>query len=310
VDHVNVPQPSAAAHVDAILPQILRLLQLDLIVLSASVPLVRGLREMQDRTAVPALANAILRDPLLTLHVLRFLARHRNRVRSAEITTVTHAVLMLGHARFFREFEALQPIEDRFGADCSAAVRAIASRARLAALLARDWAVRRNDLEPEEVMIAALLHELPALLATLAGADDPGSFDASREARAMVFAALEVPGLVRQVDREASAPDMRVWNVRLACRLARDCAEGWQAPAVRADLQEVQRFLHISETQIWERVRGAVLQAAREWHYYQVLPAARDMLLTGPPEAAEHCGEAHVALHAPLSRGSGEEGEE
>ena len=228
----------------------------------------------QDHLATNSISAAILRDPLMTLRVLRFLYAHRTRSQTADITTMAHAIFMLGQARFFREFEVLPLIEDVCAGAALAALRALMSRARLAALLARDWAVQRHDVDPEEVMVAALLHDMPELLLALQGEAAP---EVSAAQRAELFARLDVPGLVAELNTDQPAHSPRVVNVHLACQLARHCHGGWPAAAIAADLAELQRFLRTSEPQAWERVRRPVLAAAAEWRYYAAAPAAASL---------------------------------
>lgn len=246
-------------------------------VLSATAAEIARMRDEQERISGTALAGAILRDPLMTLRVLRFLYAHRTRSQTADITTMAHAIMMLGQARFFREFEELPAIEDRLDAAAVDSVRALMIRSRLSALLARDWAVQRHDIDPEEVMVAALLHDVPKLLRVLAGTAVDISCPTPGELRAQLFARLQIPGLVAELNDDGPVHNPRVVNVHLACRLARHCHGGWPPQAVRSDLAELQRFLRTSEPQAWERVRRTVLVAAREWRYYQVLPAAAQM---------------------------------
>jgi hypothetical protein len=246
-------------------------------VLRATAAAIDSLRAEPERVASSALVGAILRDPLMTLRVLRFLYSHRTRSQTADITTIAHAIIMLGQARFFREFEALPVVEDRLCGEPLEALRKIMSRSRLAALLARDWAVQRHDLDPEEVMVAALLHDVPKLLLVLAGRRVDPEARTPAGLREQLFARLDVPGLVRELNEDPPPHNPRVVNVHLACRLARHCDNGWPAAKVQADLAEVQRFLRTSEPQAWERVRKSVLAAAREWHYYGALPAAARM---------------------------------
>jgi hypothetical protein len=137
--------------------------------------------------------------------------------------------------------------------------------------------VQRHDVDPEEVMVAALLHDMPELLLALAPGAAPETPAVSAEERAQLFARLEVPGLVAELNADEPARNPRVVNVHLACQLAHHCHAGWPAAAIEADLAELQRFLRTSEPQAWERVRKPVLLAAREWHYYACLPAAAAM---------------------------------
>jgi HD-like signal output (HDOD) protein len=279
VDHVTGTQQDAAAAPDAVLPALLRAADCELPVLRATVADLARLEAMQERVPSNTLAATILRDPFLTLRVLRFMAQHRTRRQTADITTIAHAVMMLGQERFFRAFEKLPVLEQQVDGERLQRLLELASRARLAALLARDWAGSRHDVEPEEVMVAALLHTIPESLALLSGSTLAQTDDDHAALCGPLMRALAVTGLPSQMYERIDAPDVRRWNAQLACRLARHLCEGWAREAVAAGLAELQRLLRGSETQAWERVRRPLLVAAREWHYYGVPPAAANMLL-------------------------------
>jgi hypothetical protein len=181
--------------------------------------------------------------------------------------------MMLGQARFFREFEQLPALEERLDSAAAAQVRTLMSRSRLAALFARDWAVQRHDIDPEEVMVAALLHDSAHLLGALCAMPMDIQPAAAEALRTELFARLELPGLVAELNGDAAAPNARVVNVRLACLLAQHCLAGWPRQPIEDDLAQLQRFLRTSQPQAWERVRRIALAAAREWHYYGTLPA-------------------------------------
>ena len=242
-------------------------------VLRATADEIARLRAEQDRVSGNALAAAILRDPLMTLRVLRFLYSHRTRSQTADITTIAHAIMMLGQARFFREFEQLPTLEERLDGAALEQVRALMSRSRLAALFARDWARERHDIDPEEVMVAALLHDCVYLLRALCAEPADVESAVAEELRVQLFARLELPGLIAELNDDAAAPNPRVVNVRLACLLARHCDAGWPCEPIEDDLAQLQRFLRTSPPQAWERVRRIALAAAGEWHYYGTLPA-------------------------------------
>lgn len=271
----QAPGPDAGA-LDPLVPSLLARADRGLPVLRVTAQEIARIGSELDHLSGNALAAAILRDPLMTLRVLRFLYSHRTRSQTADITTMAHAIIMLGHARFLREFQELPVIEAHLHGAAAATVRALMSRSRLAALLARDWALQRHDIDPEEVMVAALLHDMPELLLELAASPQSPTAVTAQQ-RSQLFARLQVPGLVAELNGEEPVHNMRVVNVRLACNLARHCHAGWPAEAIAADLAEVQRLLRTSAPQAWERVRKVVLLAAREWHYYESLPAAATM---------------------------------
>lgn len=260
------------------LAELLQAVEAGVPVLRTTALALERLERDQDRISGNALSAAILLDPFMTLRVLRFLQTHRTRSQTVDITTMAHAIMMLGQVRFFREFRKLPVLDDTLAPQPAALarIRSGMSRARLAALLARDWAVHRHDMDPEEVMVAALVHDIADLLAILCWpATEVGwSSSAAAELRLRLFEHLGLPGLIRDLAQDASEHDARVLNVRYACDLARHCAHGWFDPAIAADLANAQRLLHISPPEIWERVRRTVLAAAREWMHYGVRPAA------------------------------------
>ena len=277
----------AAAH--PVLDRLLQLGETGVPVLRATVVELTRLEGVQDRISSNDLANAVLRDPLMTLRVLCYLYRHRTRSQTQDITTIAHALLMLGMARFFREFSGLPVIEDCLATapDAAIAARAAASRARLASLFARDWAVQRHDMDPEQVMVAALVHDVVELLLLCEWPEAAPQFSlaAQSELRAALFARLGLPGLLSELTLDADGAHPRVLNVSLACSLARRCAQGWNDPAIEDELARVQRFLHISPLEVWERIRKVVLLAAREWQFYQTLPAAAYLPMQAPLRA-------------------------
>lgn len=237
----------------------------------------------QDRISGNALATAILRDVFMTLRVMRFIHSHRSRSQTVDITTIAHALMMLGQTRFFREFKKLSVVDAHFKAHPRAVARIHAgmSRARLAGMFARDWANHRHDIDPEEVMVAALLHDIADLLIVLwhPEAEQPLPPAVAADLRTRLFEHLGLPGLIRELAQDEGEMNARVLNVRYACDLARHCAFGWSDPAITVDLANAQRLLHISPPELWERVRRVVLAAAREWQHYRIRPSAAYLLL-------------------------------
>src|SRR5688572_10519019 len=126
-------------------------------VLARTVSELARLRDNEDKVTTRHIANVVLHDPFMTVKVLQYLQEHRSKRRSTEITTIAHALMMLGLTPFFEHFGNEQTIEQKLAGDPRALKGALTvmSRARLAALYAGDWARIRNDVDPEEVMVAA-----------------------------------------------------------------------------------------------------------------------------------------------------------
>lgn len=252
-------------------------------VLRSTIDALARLERTQEQLSSGELAQAILRDPLMTLRVLHYLFRHRTRSQTHDITTIAHAIMMLGLQRFFREFSALPAIEDALvdQPEAVTAAHARASRMRMAALFARDWATQRHDIDPEEIMVAALVHDVVELL-EWRGHPCGISAEESNALRAALFARLGLPGLLAELTCDGEISHPRVLNVSLACALARCCANGWNEPCFAQALAQVQRFLHISEVELWGRVRRVAVQAAREWRFYGTRPAAAYLPMQAP----------------------------
>ena len=277
---------SAVADTQSALDRLLALGESGFPVLRATIDALARMELAQEQLASHELAQAILRDPLMTLRVLHYLYRHRTRSQTHDITTIAHAIMMLGLQRFFREFHALPAIEDVL-VDCPetlTGVHAAASRMRMASLLARDWATQRHDIDPEEVMVAALVHDVMELLVACAWRSDPPALttEQSDALRAALFARLGLPGLLAELTCEGEILPPRVLNVSLACALARCCAAGWNESCLDETLARVRRVLHISEVELWARVRKVALQAAREWRFYSTRPAAAYLPMQAP----------------------------
>jgi hypothetical protein len=277
-------------HLQSALDRLLELGAKGIPVLSVTVEELARLERTQEQISSAELASVILRDPLMTLRVLNFLYSHRTRSQTKDITTIAHALMMLGMARFFREFGALPAIEARAGPAAIAQVRQASSRARLASLFARDWALVRHDVDAEEVMVAALVHDVIEPLAVCALPEGAPRMTAHElaELRAALFARLGLPGLLAELTPEGDSQQPRVLNVSIACALACCVEHGWNDACLDAELARVQRLLHISQAEVWDRVRKAALAAAREWRVYEVRPAAAFLPMYCPsPGVAE-----------------------
>ena len=153
--------------------------RVELPVLTRSVMELERLRADGEKTSPQSVADTVLHDPFMAAKVLRYLQQHRGLRRTADITTIAHALMMLGLSPFYSHFGVQWVIEEQLAGN-EAALRGmltVMNRARHAALYARDWARFRKDIDPEEVMVAALLHDLAEMLLwgfapSLAGAID------------------------------------------------------------------------------------------------------------------------------------------
>jgi len=249
------------------------------------------LRENEDKITTRHIANVVLHDPIMTVKVLQYLQSHRSRRQSAEITTIAHALMMLGLTPFFAHFGGEQTVEDKLAGDPRAlhGARAVMIRSRHAALYARDWAQVRNDIDPEEVMVAALLHDLaevmlwcfsPQLALEIVDRQARDSALRSETAQLAVLGfslvdlqlalvkAWQLPELLHVLMDDHHVNNPRVLNVVQAAAVARHSARSWSNPALAHDYALVSRLLGLPTQTVEQRVIEAAQQAAHEADWY------------------------------------------
>ena len=105
------------------------------------------------------LVDIVYGDPYLALKLLRRAEERRTRQLGHDTTTPLAAVLQTG----YDELQALVA-NSKVSVGLLPGCHACEQRAVLAAILARAWAMRRVDVLPDEVAMAALLAEIGELL--------------------------------------------------------------------------------------------------------------------------------------------------
>jgi HD-like signal output (HDOD) protein len=235
--------------------------------------LARDLDSVDART----IADRVLEDPLMTLKVFAWSATMRSRRQTTELETIEPVVLMAGVEPFFRQFAQLPTIE----ASLMRTPRALAgllrvvSRCYRASAYARDWALRRRDLDTEVILIAALLHDFAELLmwvyapqasmdlhARQAADHSLRSADLELEIFGVDLADLEMalarewhlPELLISMLDDHHANHPRVRNVLFAVNLARHSARGWDDAALHDDYVDIAGLLNTTPGHIRELV--------------------------------------------------------
>jgi HD-like signal output (HDOD) protein len=271
--------------------------QTQLPVLRRTVAELARLREREDELNGHELAAIILRDPIMTVKVLRFLEAHRSKNQTTDITTIDRAIMMMGTTPFFNHF-ANQPLIEDALADYPLALEGmmqVMSRARHAALYALDWSVLRNDIDTDEVVIAALLRDMTEMLLWCFAPEpmleiverkrlNPALRSAAVQREVLGFRLIELqlalastwhlPKLLLSLMDESHATKPRTRCVALAVALARHSAKGWFDAALPDDYAAVHDLLQISPDEAWARIRTVALAAAKDWERYGVPPAA------------------------------------
>ncbi|MBZ0105071.1 MAG: HDOD domain-containing protein [Sulfuricella denitrificans] len=254
------------------------------------------LRPSAERLTASQLAVVVLRDPLMTLKLLRLANSARRGRLSTEITSVEHAIIMLGAVPLFKNFSSLVALEDMLAEQplVLSSVLQVYSRSLHAAYQARQWAIQHQDIRVEEVFIAALLHDMGNIMLWIYA---PQRAREIRDAvqrehlyygvvhekimgfpvadfRLALAAVWRFPEmLVELVDcRNAGVP--RAQGVLLGVSIAHLSERGWYGPQMEATLEAMADNLNLPlETTTW-LVHQTAVSAARHWQWYGVAPAA------------------------------------
>ena len=108
----------------------------DLPVLGSTVIELRRIQEDEDGATPQRVADAVLHDPFMTVKVLLYLQEHRGRRRNADITTIPHALMMLGMLPFFDHFGVQMALEDWLTNDAVNVIQISVAAAAAAAMRA------------------------------------------------------------------------------------------------------------------------------------------------------------------------------
>ena len=239
-------------------------------VLADTAQALEELREAEDAVDAHRLGETLVDDPLMTIKLLAHLARLRRGRDGGDTETVTEALVMLGIPPFFRAFGAQTAVEDLLAPQpqALAGFQRVLRRAHRAARFAMAFAVHRMDPDAALIHEAALLHDFAELLLWLRAPAlaleivrrqqaDPELRSAAAQRACLhielgelqhaLAAAWRLPGTLAGIFAEqgrAETPQRR--NVRLAIRVARHSATGWDNPALPDDVAEIGRLLQLA----------------------------------------------------------------
>jgi HD-like signal output (HDOD) protein len=237
-------------------------------VLQRSALAIEDLRGNEDAVDARLLAETIGDDPLMTLKLLRHVAKLRRSRAGTDAETVTAALVMMGIPPFFRTFGPQTAVEQWLANEPEAleGLRAVLRRAHRAAQFALGFAVHRMDHDAAVLHEAALLHDFAEMLLWVHAPPlalqmqrrqrvDPTlrSSDLQREVLNVELADLQqalmkawhLPDLLVRISDDHASSQPQVRNVQLAIRVARHSALGWDNPALPDDVDEVASLLNM-----------------------------------------------------------------
>lgn len=234
-------------------------------------------REKIDRISGRDVARIVLQDPLMTVKVLAYIQPFAGKRLRSDITTIASAVMMIGVEPFFEKFKELITVEHMLKTEPQAMLGTLQliRRVQRAAHYAHEWALWRQDLNVEEVTIAALLHDIaeillwcfaPALAVRIRDMQKADPTLRSAVAQDQVLGiqlidlqlalcrAWHLPELLAHLIDPDQASHPRIQNVQLAVDLARHTANGWGNAAIPDDFKALENLLHLNRDSLIERL--------------------------------------------------------
>ncbi len=239
--------------------------------------------ESGDNADSRILTKIILNDPVMTLHLLSFIHRLKAKNLRNEIRTIQSALVMIGMEPFFAQFSEMTTIESRLQYSPNALLNVfkIIQKAQRAADFAQNWAIRKNDLNLDEVRTAALLHPLAEIFIGVFFPDDlitflkilkenPGARSRDVQKQVFGFTAFELqtllnvhfrlPRLLQALMNEEEKNSQRAKMVYLAIRLARHSAQNWNDSALPDDYAEIAKMLGLDLPSVLKMIGAPPLQ--------------------------------------------------
>jgi len=240
---------------------------------------ISALLEDEEKISARGITTVVLNDPMMVFKILSYSQRHKGRSQLQDLVQVEQAIIMMGTSAFFRDIPPAPLVEDTLKGNLPALAHLLKliRRAHRAAKFAVDWAAHFNDLHAEEVLIAALLHDLAEMLMWCYAPDKMNTIHAMQQADKTIrskaaqqqilgFAlhdlqreivhAFQLPPLLSKLMQDDASHEQRVRNVTLAVNLARHSANGWGDAALPDDYRDIAELLRMDVDKVM-RIVGA-----------------------------------------------------
>ncbi|QLI81613.1 HDOD domain-containing protein [Chitinibacter fontanus] len=257
----------------------------------------RGFHARIDEIGLHEITGLIRHDPLLTLNILRYQEEHRHTRQTTDVTTIDRVLLMIGVVGFFRLFGSLPCLETQSDAQKIMIYGAhrTCARSYLASLIAEMFSNYRRDIEPKEVITAALLHDTAEILLWLASPrqmmmiqetlrSNPSMRSQDVQIKILgckinhiqqgLVEKWHLPRTLLHLIDDHYADEPRVKIVHLAASIARHLEKGWDNPYFWQDVHECALLFNIEPYLVYQQIRDVALTAARNWGWYEEQPAA------------------------------------
>jgi len=247
------------------------------------------------------LSILIRHDPLLSLKLLKHQETKRSHSQTTDVTTIEKVLLMIGIKGFFSSFGGTRHIEDAMNRNDAAIdnCHKTCYRAYFASQIADSMGKYRRDLDPNEIVTAALLHETaeillwqiaPELMSNIKEKLKENRNLRSKEIQNEILGCSihelqqrlcslwSLPKILTHLANEDYDDEPRVRLVKLATSIARHTEWSVYSDLYFEDLAKTAEFLKIDTEDVHRLVVSASLYVAKQWHWYGVQPTAARLI--------------------------------
>lgn len=249
---------------------------------------------LDNKQDLQGIGDVIRKDPGLVLHTLQQLQPSSGKSRRTEISSMAQAAMLMGTDRVQQLTKGIPQVEDTLHGQAKAGFSHAACRAFHAAFQAWDWAHIKNDHAPEEIFLAALLHDIAELALWVAAPErihrlrglifkdrlhtDEAQYIALGESlehfSRQIASSWHLPPLVQEALRPENANNPRVQGVMLAVQLSRAAERGWHTEKMQSTLELISEYLGSPLDNTISHIHSNAVRAARETSFYGARPAA------------------------------------
>lgn len=235
------------------------------------------LKEDEDKLSARALTASVMNDPMMVFRVLSYSQKNKSKQQLQDLLQVEQAILMMGTTSFFKNLPTNFLVEDVLKTNLTALMHLLKliHRAHRAAHYAAEWATHLADIHAEEVLTAALLHDLSEMLMWCFAPDKMNTIHAMQHADKTLRSAaaqqqvlgfklhdlqkelvevFQLPPLLSKLMKDSASGEQRVRNVTLAVNLARHSANGWDDAALPDDYRDIAEFLRMDIDKVMRTV--------------------------------------------------------